>query len=60
MSLEPHPELKGVALAVDFAKTDEGKRRDPVPIPLFHLPVPERQQFVYLIDLSTQHRTGPG
>ena len=26
MSLEPHPELKGVPLAVDFAKTDEGKK----------------------------------
>ena len=26
MSLEPHPELKGVPLAIDFAKTDEGKK----------------------------------
>jgi hypothetical protein len=26
MMLEPHPELKGVPLAVDFAKTDEGKK----------------------------------
>ena len=26
MSLESHPELKGVPLAVDFAKTDEGKK----------------------------------
>jgi tripartite-type tricarboxylate transporter receptor subunit TctC len=26
MSLEPHPELKDVPLAVDFAKTDEGKK----------------------------------
>jgi hypothetical protein len=26
MPLEPHPELKGVPLAVDFAKTDEGKK----------------------------------
>ena len=24
--LEPHPELKGVPLAVDYAKTDEGKK----------------------------------
>ena len=24
--IEPHPELKGVPLAVDFAKTDEGKK----------------------------------
>ncbi|MGZ8489552.1 MAG: hypothetical protein ACXWW4_13570, partial [Candidatus Binatia bacterium] len=26
MMLEPHPELKGVPLAVDFAKTEEGKK----------------------------------
>jgi hypothetical protein len=26
MSLDPHPELKGVPLAIDFAKTDEGKK----------------------------------
>ena len=26
MSLEPHPELKGVPLAIEFAKTDEGKK----------------------------------
>lgn len=26
MSPEPHPDLKGVPLAVDFAKTDEGKK----------------------------------
>jgi tripartite-type tricarboxylate transporter receptor subunit TctC len=25
-TLEPHPELKGVPLAVDYAKTDEGKK----------------------------------
>src|SRR4029078_49114 len=24
--LEPHPELKGVPLAIDYAKTDEGKK----------------------------------
>src|ERR1044071_9899804 len=35
--LEPHPELKGVPLAIDYAKTDEGKKR------LYSLPpqVPE-------------------
>jgi hypothetical protein len=26
MSLEPHPELKGVPLAINYAKTDEGKK----------------------------------
>ena len=26
MPLEPHPELKGVPLAIDFAKSDEGKK----------------------------------
>ena len=25
-TLEPHPELKGVPLAVDYAKTEEGKK----------------------------------